>query len=207
MSVCINIRTAKQLEPKQIFDELVHRGQRIVVTSPEFPCVKMGTAQEALRGIEINQEENGYEVRICSFANHSDLLLYAVVVDAMMSLSSGKAFYEDDDEQEITNPKEHLNEEWINEQLESSLNINTTLVKHFGKPVIMDGLFLSICLGPHLFKAFDIDLLNPHHDKLKSLQDYLVTLQWRFADRENTSTRMALPDPNNEDGKTLSFLC
>ena len=205
MSVCVNIRTAKQLEPKQIFDELVHRAQRIVITSPEFPCVKMGTAQEALRGIEINQEENGYEVRICSFANRSDLLLYAVVVDAMMSLSGGKAFYEDDDEQEITNPQEYLGEEWIKEQLESSLNINTILVKHFGKPVIMDGLFIPFCLGPHLFKAFEIDMSDPRQEQLQSLQDYLVNLQWHFADKEDTSTRLALPNPAGEDERPLNI--
>ncbi len=204
MSVCVNIRTAKQLEPKQIFDELVHRGQRIVITLPEFPCVKMGTAHEALRGIEIYQEENGYEVRICSFANRSDLLLYAVVVDAIKAISEGKTFYEDDDEQEITNPKEYFDEEWIKEQLESSFNINTILVKHFGKPVIMDGLFIPFCLGPHLFKVFDIDMANPNIERLQSLQDYLVTLQWRFSDSENTSTRLALPDPNDEDGNALS---
>ena len=95
MSVCVNFRTAKQLEPKQIFDELVHRAQRIVITSPEFPCVKLGTAQEALRGIEINQQENGYEVRVCSFANRSDLQLYSKVVDAMRELTGAEALYEE----------------------------------------------------------------------------------------------------------------
>ena len=204
MSVCVNIRTAKQLEPKQIFDELVHRAQRIVITSSEFPCVKMGTVQEALRGIEINQEENGYEVRVCSFANHSDLQLFAIVVDAIMSLSGGKAFYEDDDEEEITNPKGYLSEKWMNEQLESSLNTTTIIVKHLGKPVIMDGLFYPFCLGPHLFKAFDIDMADPHQNQLLPLQNHLVTLQWHFADSENTSTRLAVPDPNYEDGKALS---
>ena len=59
MSVCINFRTAKQFDPKTIFEELVKRGRRIVVTSPEFPCLKIGTEKEALRGIEINQDEHG----------------------------------------------------------------------------------------------------------------------------------------------------
>ena len=72
MSVCVNFRTKKQFEPKMLFEELVKRGKRIIITSDKFPCLKLGTHQEALRGIEINQEENGYEIRVCSFANRVD---------------------------------------------------------------------------------------------------------------------------------------
>ena len=61
MSVCVTIRTKKELEPKQIFDALVKRGEAIMVTSDSFPCLKLGRMQQALRGIEINQEDNGYE--------------------------------------------------------------------------------------------------------------------------------------------------
>ena len=61
MSVCVNFRTEKQFEPKMLFEELVKRGKKIMVTSAEFPGLKLGTHQEALRGIEINKEEKEYE--------------------------------------------------------------------------------------------------------------------------------------------------
>ena len=205
MSVCVNFRTAKQLEPKQIFDELVHRAQRIVITSPEFPCVKLGTAQEALRGIEINQQENGYEVRICTFANRSDLQLYSKVVDAMRELTGAEALYEDDDEQVIANPKEYLGEEWISEQLEGSLRISCALIKHEGCPIIMDGLFFPFCFGPALAKAFDLFLDDPCIEEIHGIQDYLANLQWHFADKEDTSTRLALPNPAGEDERPLNI--
>ena len=95
MSVCVNFRTKKQFEPKMLFDELVKRGKKIMVTSAEFPCLKLGTHLEALRGVEINKEENGYEIRVCSFANRADLQLYGAVVEMMVSLTGENPLYEE----------------------------------------------------------------------------------------------------------------
>lgn len=203
MSVCINFRTAKQLEPKEIFESLAKRGEKIVVTSGEYPSLKMGTHIDSLRGIEINQEDDGYEVRACSFANRADLQLYVVAVDVMKSLTGAKALYVNDDKQEIANPKEYLNEGWINEQLDGSMSVNCALVKHFGTPVIMEGMFMSICFGPSIAKSFDLDLSNPNMEDFLSLQDYLTNLQWHFADKKDTSTRLAMPNPANNDDEPL----
>lgn len=217
MSVCINFRTSKKFEPKTIFDELVKRGKRIMITSEEFPCLKLGTYQEALRGIEINQEENGYEIRVCSFANRSDLQLYAAVVEMMESLIGEKPLYEDDEEEVIANPKEYLGEDWISKQLEQSLRMNCVLIKYYGKPIIMDGLFFPFCFGPMLANDFDINLSDPFSEDINFVQDYLAGLQWKYADKESTATRLALKNPNDgerslsmsvifaEDGKVLSF--
>lgn len=203
MSVCINFRTPKQLKPKGIFESLAKRGEKIVVTSGEYPSLKMGTHLESLRGIEINQEEDGYEVRVCSFANRADLQLYVAAVNLMKALTGVKALYDNDDEQEIANPKASLDEEWIDEQLDISAKINCALVKHFGKPVIMDGMFMSICFGPIIAKSFDLDLSNPNTEAFYSLQNYLTNLQWHFADKKDTSTRLAMPNPANKDDEPL----
>lgn len=203
MSVSINFRTAKYLEPKEIFESLAKHGEKIVVTSGKYPSLKLGTHIESLRGIEINQEDDGFEVRVCSFANRADLQLYGVAVNVMKSLTGSKALYDNDDEQEITNPKEYLSEDWINEQLDSSCKINCALVKHFGKPIIMDGLFMPICFGPIMAKSFNLDLSNPSMEVFFSLQDYLSTLQWHFSDKKDTSTRLAMPNPANKDDDPL----
>lgn len=129
MSVCVNFHTVKQFEPTTIFDELVKCGKKIMVTSAEFPCLKLGTHLEALRGIEINKEENGYEIRVCSFANRSDLQLYGAVVEAMVSLTGENPIYEDDEEEVISDPKEYFGDEWINDQLESSFRVMCALIK------------------------------------------------------------------------------
>ena len=67
MSVCVRIRTNHCPSPDDIFDALVNKGESIIITSPNYPCVKLGNYGSALRGIEINEADNGLEVRICIF--------------------------------------------------------------------------------------------------------------------------------------------
>ena len=199
MSVCVNFRTKKQFEPKMLFDELVKRGKKIMVTSAEFPCLKLGTHLEALRGVEINKEDNGYEIRVCSFANRADLQLYGAVVEMMVSLTGENPLYEDNEEEVISDPKEFFGDKWIKSQRESSLSVMCALIKYNGKPIIMDGIFFPFCFGPILARDFDIDLSDPYIEDLNVIQDYLSGLQWKYADKESTSSRLALQNPNEEE--------
>ena len=199
MSVCVNFRTKKQFEPKMLFDELVKRGKKIMVTSAEFPCLKLGTHLEALRGVEINKEDNGYEIRVCSFANRADLQLYGAVVEMMVSLTGENPLYEDNEEEVISDPKEFFGDKWIKSQRESSLSVMCALIKYNGKPIIMDGIFFPFCFGPILARDFDIDLSDPYIEDLNVIQDYLSGLQWKYADKESTSSRLALQNPNDEE--------
>ena len=63
MSVCVTVRTNKAVAPDDFLKELAESGEEIVVTSKEFPSVKFGNHQTALRGIEVNQEEDGRRFR------------------------------------------------------------------------------------------------------------------------------------------------
>ena len=199
MSVCVNFRTAKQFEPKTVFDELVKRGERIIITSDEYPSLKFGTYQEALRGIEINQQEDGYEIRICTFANKADLQLYAAVVEMMASLTGEKPLYENDEDEVIETPNDYFGDEWMSEQLDSSLRVCCALIKYQGKPIVMDGIFFPFCFGPMLAYDFDIDLSDTNKEDIIRVQDYIKDLQWKYADKENTSSRLALRNPNDEE--------
>lgn len=199
MSVCVNFRTAKQFEPKTVFDELVKRGERIIITSDEYPSLKFGTYQEALRGIEINQQEDGYEIRICTFANKADLQLYAAVVEMMASLTGEKPLYENDEDEVIETPNDYFGDEWMSEQLDSSLRVCCALIKYQGKPIVMDGIFFPFCFGPMLANDFDIDLSDTNKEDIIRVQEYIKDLQWKYADKENTSSRLALRNPNDEE--------
>lgn len=207
MSVCVYFKTAKQLKAENVLKSFAERGEKIMVTSQDFPCLKIGTFQEALRGIEINQEDDGYELRVCSFTNRADLKLFIVAIELMRAITGVKALSED--EEEIANPRDVFDEDWIKDQLNSSVSVTCSLIQHFGKPIIMYGLFFPICFGPVLAKSFDIDLSNPQEDTFESLQEYLTNLQWHFANKENTSTRLAIPDPTNENDRPLgvSVIC
>lgn len=96
MSVCVTIRTKNILKPDVYLDYLTDQGMDIVVTSEEYPTVRFGIHQEALRGIEVNKEENGLEVRVCSFASKADYKLFVKTVDALMKLTGDKAYLEDE---------------------------------------------------------------------------------------------------------------
>ena len=106
MSVSVTIRTKKKLYPDDFLKHLADKGEKIVVTSKEFPSVKFGVLYEALRGIEVNQDDYGYEVRVCSFSSTADYQLFAKTIAAVMELTGGEAFEEDDDESKVDNPLE-----------------------------------------------------------------------------------------------------
>lgn len=80
MSVCVNVRTNKDIEPNDFLMYLVNKGEQIIVTCDEFPSVKFGNHHKAIRGIEVNQEDNGYEVRVCSFSSVADYELFPNVI-------------------------------------------------------------------------------------------------------------------------------
>ena len=204
MSVCINIRTKKELAPKDIFDAFVKRGEKIMIESPEFPCLKFGTIERALRGIEINQVDNGYEVRVCSFANRADLELVGIAIDTLMQLTKGHAYLENEDENEVQNPLVEFGNEWIDRELESSLNVNCALTRSFGKPIVMYGLFHPFCFGPFLAHSFKLDLSKPSIAKMTEVQEYLTQMQWTLVDKKDTSTRLALTNPHDENENPLS---
>ncbi len=96
MSVCVTVHTKKSVKPDDFLNKLAESGEKIMVTSEEFPCVKFGNVQTVLRGIEVNQEEDGLEVRVCSFASVADYQLFAKTIAVLQELTGGKA-YDDDD--------------------------------------------------------------------------------------------------------------
>ena len=205
MSVCVTIRTPKTLQPDDFLKYLVGKGEQIVITSKEFPSVKFGTHLQAIRGIEVNQEDNGYEVRVCSFSSTADYQLFAKTVAALMSLTGGEAFEEDDDESKVDNPLERFGDKWIQQQHESSLSVTKALVKNSGSPVVFFGLFCHFCVGQRLFEGFNISLYEKYKKgKMKRLLDYLSSVQWHFANLENTSTQLVIPSPNS-DGRDLTI--
>ena len=207
MSTSITFSTSKQLEPKQILKEQLKHGESLIVTSGEFPSLKFGTANKSLRGVEINSNDDGYEVRVCTFANEADLKLFSTVTETMMSLTSVTGYYEGDEDYPIDNPEEFFSDEWMKEQLHSSIFVHCALIRHTGHPITMYGLFMPIVFGPRLAKHFNIDLKAPDTEALTNMQEYLTQLQWVFKDKKGTSSRLVLANPNDEErGLSVSII-
>ena len=125
MSVCVTVKTKKSVKPDDFLKKLAESGEQIVVTSNEFPCVKFGNVQAALRGIEVNQEEDGLEVRVCSFASVADYKLFAKTIAVLLKLTGGKTY--DDDDCLVDDPITKFNDKWIEEQRESSFMLNNVI--------------------------------------------------------------------------------
>lgn len=205
MSVSVTIRTAKELSSNQIIDHLFERGEKIVITSEDFPSVKIGTLNEALRGIEINKEDAGYEVRVCTFANKADHRLFSLAIDAIMQLSKGKAYFEDDDDSEVLDPIRSYDERWFYEQQESSANVLGAMIRNFGVPVVLYGIFSPFCIGPYTAKDFGWDLKIPEWFVIEDMQAYFTDMQWKTDKIRDTSSRLALQNPNNSDDRKLNI--
>ena len=210
MSVCVTVETKKSIKPDDFLNKLADSGEKIVVTSSEFPCVKFGNHHTALRGIEVNQEEDGFEVRVCSFASVADYQLFAKTIDALLKLTGGKAYdYDDDDDSLIDDPMAKFNDEWIEKQRESSFMLNKMMSAKYGHEIILYGLFEQFSVGPKMYQGFNI-APNADYDKedMDSLQSYLVNMQWFLAEKEGTHTRMMIPAPSGDarEGLTISAI-
>lgn len=207
MSVCVNVRTEKELVAEDILNQLISQGEKIVVTSDEFPCVKFGIYLKSIRGIEINKEDNGYEVRICSFTSIADYQLFVKTIQVVMAMTKGRAYYEDDDEGEITNLFETLNEDWISRQYKSGFDFIQFGIRH-GHEITLYGLFCNICVGPKLYQDFGIPLSGEcDSDNMDKLMEHLCFIQWHSVNWEDTSTRMVLSSPSGDKKLTISMIC
>ena len=210
MSVCVTIRTKKKLQPDVYLKCLADKGEQIVVTSNEYPSVKFGNHKKAIRGIEVNKEDNGLEVRVCSFSSTADYQLFAKTVHVLMEITGDKAYLEDDEEEEITAPFESFNEEWIELQHKSSLNVTRALINRSGQHIVMYGMFCPFCLGPNLYSGFSIPLAGDYEkENADRLLEHLCDMQWLCANLEDTHTRMIIPSPTGdvEDGLSISMIC
>lgn len=206
MSVCVNIKTEKRIQPNEFIDELWKKGENIIVTSDEFPYLKFGILQESLRGIEVYEEDDGYEVRICSCSSVADHRLFAMAIKVLMDMTSSVAYTEDDEV--VNDPYITYGDEWIEMNMESSWRSVSALVKYSGTAVVMYGMFLPFCVGPRLLSNFNISLYTPHdseQDCYRKITKYLVLIQWGLSNAPNTESKLVLQAPDNPDKKPLEI--
>ena len=140
MSVSVTIRTKNIVEPATILHRLSDEGEKLVVTSGEYPSVKFGNHSDAIRGIDVNNIDNGLEVRVCTCASKADYRLFAKTIDLLMSLTGGRAFVEDDDDEELTDALATFTDDWMHDEQVASIDVVRALVRHRGEPVGMVGL-------------------------------------------------------------------
>lgn len=205
MSISVKIRTAEQLRPASLMNELVERGENIVVVEPDYPEVLFGKLDESLRGVKLSQVDGGYQLSVDSFSSREDYRLFARSVDIVRTITSGKAFIDDDSEQIVEDAQSLFTEEWIEEKLDASLMVNVALTRTYGQMNIYQGLFIPFCVGARLLYGFDIPLYGEYRTSDRdALLRHLIMLQWYFSDKSDTYSEIELPSPD-EGGQGMGI--
>ena len=205
MSVCVYFKTEKKLEPTEIFKAVADEGEQIMVVSSEYPSLQFGRMYQALRGLEVNKEDEGYEIRICSNASREDYLLYPVVIDVMSELTSTKA--DSEGGEPIDNPYDKFNDEWIDDQMEVDRNVTCALIKSTGASITYRGIITDFCLGYRIMNGFDVDIKNPDAANYNRLLEYLVNFHWMLKGKKDTSSSLLIQNSDdNDESKDLSLI-
>ena len=203
MSFSVYFKTQAQLKPDAIVDQLMKRGERIMIENEDFPCFRFGRIKEALRGIEINKENDGYEVKINYFSSRSDYEFFVETIDVMMKLLDVIPYTEEDEP--IDNPYTKFNSQWIDRQQDVSWETLCVLIREYGNPFQIQGFFIKFIIGPNVLKSRNFNLFPPYEDnrsKWEHLIKYFTWMQWTLVDCDNTQSNLAM---DNIDGTTTKL--
>lgn len=177
MSYCAHIKTSHKIDPQTLFLKLEGDGEKIEIVSRRFPTLRFGTFKQALRGIEINEDEEGYEIRSFLLSSMADYQLFPKVVCAMQMLTQSCVYGEDDEQ--ILDPKRSFGLKWRRQQEMYSWEMICTTIKCSKNPVCLFGLKHTFRLTKEVFDYYSIDLNNPlGGEQYKFLMYTLVRLQW-----------------------------
>ncbi|MGM9869424.1 MAG: hypothetical protein ACI30R_07375 [Sodaliphilus sp.] len=161
---------------------------------------------ESLRGVEITKDEQGYEVRVNVFSTEADYKLFVKSIEALLSITDGRAYSGDNDEEEITNPRAYFSKEWIDSTMELDFHMMRSIIAN-GHQLTLSGLFCSMCVGAHMFLSFQISLCDDYDIKsFFSLQNYLRSMQWHCKELSDTSSHMVMPTPDGESHLSMSVI-
>ena len=194
MSFCVDFTSKKQLDPMVILRTIVGKGLKIMAVSKEFPCMRFGLIDESLRGIEVNKEDDGYEVRINSCSSWGDYYLFDLTINVLQELCGVRGISEDGDP--IDDAFAVFDDEWISRDMTSNWDTICSLVRYGGSTFSMYGMFLPFCVGPRMLLSKGISLYPPYEDNREAydwLVNYFTTIQWSLANGKSTSSHLAIP--------------
>ena len=198
MSVCVTIRTREIPMSEDVVKYIAEGCDGLVVTSADYPSIHFGIRQQGIRGIEVNKEKEGLEVRICSLASKADYELFVKTILILSEHTHGTIVSEEDEE--ITDVKTFFDGEWIERQRMSGVGMACAMIRHTGSIITIYGLFTPITIGPKLLKELDISLANPFKEDIDVLEDYMCRLQWHLAHLKCAET-IEIPDPKDESAR------
>ena len=179
MSVSVFVKSGKDIPAKSIMESLIAKGESVVSTSDDF-SLHIGTVKMALRGIEVNKESDGYEIRLFSLSNQADYRLFPIVIKTIMELTGEIAISEDSEE--VNDPFTTYGSEFESYDRKMIFRLMSQELMKPGASFKIDGLLARFPISAAMFESFGIDLSGPYNDeKVVSLLNYIATEQWKFA--------------------------
>lgn len=179
MSVSVYVKTEKNISANSIMESLIAKGENVISTSEDF-SLHIGTVKKSLRGVEVNKEDGGYEIRLFSFSNPADYRLFPIVIKTVMELTGENALSEDQEEvkdpfKDYGSEFEDYDRKWIFKQFSQEL-------RKPGASLKLEGLLARFPLTAAMFQSFGINLEDPYNDeKVVNFLNYIATEQWKFA--------------------------
>lgn len=196
MSICVDVKTQRRVRPEEIFDSLVEKGMNIVVTNYDFPCLRFGVMQYSIRGIEVCEEDYGYEIRVCVGSSEYDYRCFCQTIHIVSALTNGSVFTEDNEH--IDNIGDFFDDAWIEHQMRGDCNLLYALFQPSGEAIILYGLFAPICLGFQTLSIEGNDMWNPDFEKYKSMLNYLSLIQFAVSDVEFAPHNLVIKNKEND---------
>jgi hypothetical protein len=212
MSINVTIRTGNRtLDFEQVLGILAGEGYKLVVKNICEEICEFYQHKLSTRPIDISLEENGYEVRITTFACREDYELFVKTIGHVKRLTGGNVFYEDDDDEPVSDVDEYFNALWIEEQMSNDFStmevLITSRVDSASEPDENHeiGLFGPVCmfyLGQNLFDELcitpDMDWKEGSNKLIERFR-YSQYSRPRDIRRTTTSLVIKLNDTTDED--------
>lgn len=178
MGYYANIRTIIKLQPQSIFQGLARMGVNVHVASSQFPSLRLGIVKYAVRGIEVNELAEGYEVVVREMASSDDFQLFSKTVQVIKELTEGDVYAKGDDKP-IKDPKKSFGLKWRREQEAISWGATCDLIKKNRQPVRYEGLNAPFVLDYEILKSYNVDFDNPTASEYYKFVGYqLFFTQW-----------------------------
>lgn len=219
MSVVVKIRTkAKDLDFREVLTILARdKGYKIVVTGLDDKFCQCYLHEKSTRMMEITKERGGYEVRITSFASRDEYYFFRDTVQAIMNITGGAGYEENDNGCKFIVAADYMTEEWIEGHMESSYMITWTManahentiihedgteetISEDGSPSSYFGPNSQFCIGEQLFRDLGITNDTPWQEGYEKIIERFRYSQYsRPDDIRRTSTNMRIKADNSAE--------
>lgn len=219
MSVNIRVRTEyRDLDFVKVLTSLATEGYKLAVKFVKTDLCEFFQDNLSTRPIDLSLEDNGYEVRITTLARKEDYELFARVVELVSEVTGGKVFYEDDDDEPMTEVAKYLNADWIEQQMKGDVDVLIAMAlskyENESDPDEMHeiGLYGPICpfyIGKNLLNDLGITMdtgWEEASDKL--IRRFHYSQYSRPRDIRRTTTSMAInmgDDDKDEENSRKSL--